>query len=395
MRYDYDSTNQNYNNTGSTEEVYGSFDENQTEGYVDLNRVGVRADLINTYKEIDFAVSLKEQEEQAKQEEINRNSNFDDAYNNFEENKSGGENQPPKKKSKKLLIGIIISSVVVIVIAVLLFIFVINPMIFKDNGNDTAIVLTESDMQDMQYEINLLYADDLKSSIKDGYKVSDLDGYRLELKNAPSGELKTSIINELNTIENYMNDSETLKVYEDLGYNLEPAIVGDTCSKIQQGTDKYTVDGLKATIYNRAGAVIKERNEYVGIKGELSKVSDPINFSESNYQSRIDTINHTINKAEVQSMFDSLVADKEVAVAEKAMKEAKSEQERKDAEASLGEAKKRQEETDQALADAQSALEEALKKLEEKETEGITEEVSKSEKSSEVSSEENSDNNLL
>lgn len=384
---------------GSTEEVYDSFDKNYSEGYVDLNRAGLRDDLINAYKEIDFAVSLKEQEEQAKQEEISRNSNFKDEFDSFEENKSGGENKPPKKKSKKLLIGIIISSSVVIVTVVLLFIFVINPMISKDNGNDTAIVLTESDMQDMQYEINLLYTDDLKSSIKDGYKVSDLDEYRLKLKNAPSGELKTSMLNELNTIENYMNDSETLKVYEDLGYNLEPTIVDDTCLKIQQGTDKYTVDGLKATIYNRAGAVIKERNEYVGIKEELLKVSNPINFSESNYQSRIDTINHTVNKAEVQSMFDSLIADKEVAVAEKAMKEAKSEKEKKDAKASLGEAKKRQEETDKALADAQSALEEALKKLEEKETEGITErateKASKGEQSSEVSSEESSDNNLL
>lgn len=366
MRTNYNGINQNgdYDVNWFNDEVKENIEvSKETEDIVDVEKAFIHEGLVNAYIAMDEVMLVKSAEEESLKEEIDSKSNYQEGspFEGGKESNFQAEGSKKKKMSKGAIIGIIAGSVALVgIIVTLVIMFVILPM---SNGNDNSQETTISAgvLDDLQSRINMLYTDNLKSDIKDGYAVSDLDAFRKELKTLSNSTDVSDVEKELNTIEAYMTDSKKIKTYANLSFNIEPSYVSEDCTSVIQGCETYTVAGLKATISNLAQGVLSDRNSYIDIKKSLSAVSDASTFNEGNYQEKINSIKHEVNKKELQSMYDKLISDKNTALAKKKLKDAKDEAEKKLAQSALTEAQNKQKQAEEELSSVKKQLEDALK----------------------------------
>lgn len=366
MRTNYNGINQNgdYDVNWFNDEVKENIEvSKETEDIVDVEKAFIHEGLVNAYIAMDEVMLVKSAEEESLKEEIDSKSNYQEGspFEGGKESNFQAEGSKKKKMSKGAIIGIIAGSVALVgIIVTLVIMFVILPM---SNGSDNSQETTISAgvLDDLQSRINMLYTDNLKSDIKDGYAVSDLDAFRKELKTLSNSTDVSDVEKELNTIEAYMTDSKKIKTYANLSFNIEPSYVSEDCTSVIQGCETYTVAGLKATISNLAQGVLSDRNSYIDIKKSLSAISNPSNFEEGSYQEKINGIKHEVNKKELQSMYEKLVSDKATALAEKKLKDAKDEAEKKLAQSALTEAQNKQKQAEEELSSVKKQLEDALK----------------------------------
>lgn len=366
MRTNYNGINQNgdYDVNWFNDEVKENTEvSKENEDIVDVEKAFIHEGLVNAYVAMDEAMLVKSAEEESLKEEVDSKSNYQEGspFEGGEESNFQAEGSKKKKMSKGAIIGIIIGSVALVgIIVTLVIMFVILPM-SKGSGNSQETTISAGVLDDLQSRINMLYTDNLKSDIKDGYAVSDLDAFRKELKTLSNSTDVSDVEKELNTIEAYMTDSKKIKTYANLSFNIESSYVSEDCTSVIQGCETYTVAGLKATISNLAQGVLSDRNSYIDIKKSLSAVSDASTFNEGNYQEKINSIKHEVNKKELQSMYDKLISDKNTALAKKKLKDAKDEAEKKLAQSALTEAKNKQKQAEEELSSVKKQLEDALK----------------------------------
>jgi hypothetical protein len=366
VRTNYNGINQNgdYDVNWFNDEVKENIEvSKENEDIVDVEKAFIHEGLVNAYVAMDEAMLVKSAEEESLKEEVDSKSNYQEGspFEGGEESNFQAEGSKKKKMSKGAIIGIIIGSVALVgIIVTLVIMFVILPM-SKGSGNSQETTISEGVLDDLQSRINMLYTDNLKSDIKDGYAVSDLDAFRKELKTLSNSTDVSDVEKELNTIEAYMTDSKKIKTYANLSFNIEPSYVSEDCTSVIQGCETYTVAGLKATISNLAQGVLSDRNSYIDIKKSLSAVSDASTFNEGNYQEKINSIKHEVNKKELQSMYDKLISDKNTALAKKKLKDAKDEAEKKLAQSALTEAQNKQKQAEEELSSVKKQLEDALK----------------------------------
>ena len=366
MRTNYNGINQNgdYDVNWFNDEVKENTEvSKETEDIVDVEKAFIHEGLVNAYIAMDEAMLIKSAEEESLKEEIDSKSNYQEGspFEGGKESNFQAEGSKKKKMSKGAIIGIIAGSVALVgIIVTLVIMFVILPM-SKGNDNSQETTISAGVLDDLQGRINMLYTDNLKSDIKDGYAVSDLDAFRKELKTLSNSTDVSDVEKELNTIEAYMTDSKKIKTYANLSFNIEPSYVSEDCTSVIQGCETYTVAGLKATISNLAQGVLSDRNSYIDIKKSLSAISNPSNFEEGSYQEKINGIKHEVNKKELQSMYEKLVSDKATALAEKKLKDAKDEAEKKLAQSALTEAQNKQKQAEEELSSVKKQLEDALK----------------------------------
>lgn len=366
MRTNYNGINQNgdYDVNWFNDEVKENAEvSKETEDIVDVEKAFIHEGLVNAYVAMDEAMLVKSAEEESLKEEIDSKSNYQEgsSFEGGKESNFQAEGSKKKKMSKGAIIGIIAGSVALVgIIVTLVIMFVILPM-SKGNDNSQETTISAGVLDDLQGRINMLYTDNLKSDIKDGYAVSDLDAFRKELKTLSNSTDVSDVEKELNTIEAYMTDSKKIKTYANLSFNIEPSYVSEDCTSVIQGCETYTVAGLKATISNLAQGVLSDRNSYIDIKKSLSAISNPSNFEEGSYQEKINGIKHEVNKKELQSMYEKLVSDKATALAEKKLKDAKDEAEKKLAQSALTEAQNKQKQAEEELSSVKKQLEDALK----------------------------------
>lgn len=366
MRTNYNGINQNgdYDVNWFNDEVKENIEvSKENEDIVDVEKAFIHEGLVNAYVAMDEAMLVKSAEEESLKEEVDSKSNYQEGspFEGGEESNFQAEGSKKKKMSKGAIIGIIIGSVALVgIIVTLVIMFVILPM-SKGSGNSQETTISAGVLDDLQSRINMLYTDNLKSDIKDGYAVSDLDAFRKELKTLSNSTDVSDVEKELNTIEAYMTDSKKIKTYANLSFNIEPSYVSEDCTSVIQGCETYTVAGLKATISNLAQGVLSDRNSYTDIKKSLSAVSDASTFNEGNYQEKINSIKHEVNKKELQSMYDKLISDKNTALAKKKLKDAKDEAEKKLAQSALTEAQNKQKQAEEELSSVKKQLEDALK----------------------------------
>lgn len=366
MRTNYNGINQNgdYDVNWFNDEVKENIEvSKENEDIVDVEKAFIHEGLVNAYVAMDEAMLVKSAEEESLKEEVDSKSNYQEGspFEGGEESNFQAEGSKKKKMSKGAIIGIIIGSVALVgIIVTLVIMFVILPM-SKGSGNSQETTISAGVLDDLQSRINMLYTDNLKSDIKDGYAVSDLDAFRKELKTLSNSTDVSDVEKELNTIEAYMTDSKKIKTYANLSFNIEPSYVSEDCTSVIQGCETYTVAGLKATISNLAQGVLSDRNSYIDIKKSLSAVSDASTFNEGNYQEKINSIKHEVNKKELQSMYDKLISDKNTALAKKKLKDAKDEAEKKLAQSALTEAQNKQKQAEEELSSVKKQLEDALK----------------------------------
>lgn len=366
MRTNYNGINQNgdYDVNWFNDEVKENTEvSKETEDIVDVEKAFIHEGLVNAYVAMDEAMLVKSAEEESLKEEIDSKSNYQEGspFEGGKESNFQVEGSKKKKMSKGAIIGIIAGSVALVgIIVTLVIMFVIIPT-NKGNDNSQETTISAGVLDDLQSRINMLYTDNLKSDIKDGYAVSDLDAFRKELKTLSNSTDVSDVEKELNTIEAYMTDSKKIKTYANLSFNIEPSYVSEDCTSVIQGCETYTVAGLKATISNLAQGVLSDRNSYIDIKKSLSAVSDASTFNEGNYQEKINSIKHEVNKKELQSMYDKLISDKNTALAKKKLKDAKDEAEKKLAQSALTEAQNKQKQAEEELSSVKKQLEDALK----------------------------------
>lgn len=366
MRTNYNGINQNgdYDVNWFNDEVKENIEvSKENEDIVDVEKAFIHEGLVNAYVAMDEAMLVKSAEEESLKEEVDSKSNYQEGspFEGGEESNFQAEGSKKKKMSKGAIIGIIIGSVALVgIIVTLVIMFVILPM-SKGSGNSQETTISAGVLDDLQSRINMLYTDNLKSDIKDGYAVSDLDAFRKELKTLSNSTDVSDVEKELNTIEAYMTDSKKIKTYANLSFNIEPSYVSEDCTSVIQGCETYTVASLKATISNLAQGVLSDRNSYIDIKKSLSAVSDASTFNEGNYQEKINSIKHEVNKKELQSMYDKLISDKNTALAKKKLKDAKDEAEKKLAQSALTEAQNKQKQAEEELSSVKKQLEDALK----------------------------------
>lgn len=366
MRTNYNGINQNgdYDVNWFNDEVKENAEvSKETEDIVDVEKAFIHEGLVNAYVAMDEAMLVKSAEEESLKEEIDSKSNYQEGspFEGGKESNFQAEGSKKKKMSKGAIIGIIAGSVALVgIIVTLVIMFVILPM-SKGNDNSQETTILAGVLDDLQGRINMLYTDNLKSDIKDGYAVSDLDAFRKELKTLSNSTDVSDVEKELNTIEAYMTDSKKIKTYANLSFNIEPSYVSEDCTSVIQGCETYTVAGLKATISNLAQGVLSDRNSYIDIKKSLSAVSDASTFNEGNYQEKINSIKHEVNKKELQLMYDKLISDKNTALAKKKLKDAKDEAEKKLAQSALTEAQNKQKQAEEELSSVKKQLEDALK----------------------------------
>lgn len=366
MRTNYNGINQNgdYDVNWFNDEVKENIEvSKENEDIVDVEKAFIHEGLVNAYVAMDEAMLVKSAEEESLKEEVDSKSNYQEGspFEGGKESNFQAEGSKKKKMSKGAIIGIIVGSVALVgIIVTLVIMFVILPM-SKGSGNSQETTISAGVLDDLQSRINMLYTDNLKSDIKDGYAVSDLDAFRKELKTLSNSTDVSDVEKELNTIEAYMTDSKKIKTYANLSFNIEPSYVSEDCTSVIQGCETYTVAGLKATISNLAQGVLSDRNSYIDIKKSLSAISNPSNFEEGSYQEKINGIKHEVNKKELQSMYEKLVSDKATALAEKKLKDAKDEAEKKLAQSALTEAQNKQKQAEEELSSVKKQLEDALK----------------------------------
>lgn len=366
MRTNYNGINQNgdYDVNWFNDEVKENTEvSKETEDIVDVEKAFIHEGLVNAYVAMDEAMLVKSAEEESLKEEVDSKSNYQEGspFEGGKESNFQAEGNKKKKMSKGAIIGIIIGSVALVgIIVTLVIMFVILPM-SKGSDNSQETTISAGVLDDLQSRINMLYTDNLKSDIKDGYAVSDLDAFRKKLKTLSNSTDVSDVEKELNTIEAYMIDSKKIKTYANLSFNIEPSYVSEDCTSVIQGCETYTVAGLKATISNLAQGVLSDRNSYIDIKKSLSAVSDASTFNEGNYQEKINSIKHEVNKKELQSMYDKLISDKNTALAKKKLKDAKDEAEKKLAQSALTEAQNKQKQAEEELSSVKKQLEDALK----------------------------------
>lgn len=366
MRTNYNGINQNgdYDVNWFNDEVKENTEvSKETEDIVDVEKAFIHEGLVNAYIAMDEAMLVKSAEEESLKEEIDSKSNYQEGspFEGGKESNFQAEGSKKKKMSKGAIIGIIAGSVALVgIIVTLVIMFVILPM-NRGNDNSQETTISAGVLDDLQGRINMLYTDNLKSDIKDGYAVSDLDAFRKELKTLSNSTDVSDVEKELNTIEAYMTDSKKIKTYANLSFNIEPSYVSEDCTSVIQGCETYIVAGLKATISNLAQGVLSDRNSYIDIKKSLSAISNPSNFEEGSYQEKINGIKHEVNKKELQSMYEKLVSDKATALAEKKLKDAKDEAEKKLAQSALTEAQNKQKQAEEELSSVKKQLEDALK----------------------------------
>ena len=366
MRTNYNGINQNgdYDINWFNDEVKENTEvSKETEDIVDVEKAFIHEGLVNAYIAMDGAMLVKSAEEESLKEEIDSKSNYQEGspFEGGKESNFQAEGSKKKKMSKGAIIGIIAGSVALVgIIVTLVIMFVILPM-SKGNDDSQETTISAGVLDDLHGRINMLYTDNLKSDIKDGYAISDLDAFRKELKTLSNSTDVSDVEKELNTIEAYMTDSKKIKTYANLSFNIEPSYVSEDCTSVIQGCETYTVAGLKATISNLAQGVLSDRNSYIDIKKSLSAISNPSNFEEGSYQEKINGIKHEVNKKELQSMYEKLVSDKATALAEKKLKDAKDEAEKKLAQSALTEAQNKQKQAEEELSSVKKQLENALK----------------------------------
>ena len=295
-------------------------------------------------------------------------SNFDvdssdpqyaDGYSEYDENGAIDE----KKKFPTW------GKVLIIVGSVLLTISMVigGFLIFKSAGNanrkqETTVSVSEKQGK-VQEMLNKLYTDETKTEIKDGYSVKDLDDAKEAIKGLDVGSA-AELNKEVKTIEMYLTDSKKVVTYSDLSYNIEPDYIASDLRQASLNTEGYSVPGLKATMSNRINAILNDRDAYLAIKSELNAIKDPLKFNAESYRARINGINHTFNKAELVSLSESLSAKKNLAEAEKAVKDAADKKAKEEAEKALAAAQSKQKEMESKLAEAQKALKDAVKPTE-------------------------------
>lgn len=252
-----------------------------------------------------------------------------------------------KKKSRKKLRITLLSLLGVVVIGVG-GVAIYNNFIRQDNN-----------LEAISERVDTLYTSAKKEDIKNGITESDLDKYYLELNEASEKGNDTDILQEeLDTIGYFLSDKATLMEYDSESYDLTTAGLQDSVNSIKENSESYSVPGLAVTISDLCTKINGDYETFIALRSEMQGITDATTFDEEGYKARIANIRHKPNQEELNAIYDNIVADKQTAEAEQALKDAATKEAQEQAQKALEEAQKVQQETQQKLEEAEKKLQE-------------------------------------
>lgn len=332
MRTSYRSSHEEDNNAKvSLEENIEKEAEKIYDSTVQENNEEKKRDIVFAYRSIMNEKLENEEKDQA-----------EEAAENVEQ-----EEQEKKEKSgkeaKKIVIGII-SFLIVVIGGIVVY----NTFIKQDNS-----------IEAIQDRVDSLYTSAKKEDIKSGVSVGDLDKYYLDLNDAQEkGEDTSAISTELDTIGYFISDKEMLTEYDSEDYDLTSSGLQDSLNSIKENSETYTVPGLAVTISDLCTKVNGDYETFIALRSEMQGITDATSFDEEGYKARIANVRHKPNQQELNAIYDNIVADKQAAEAEQALKDAATEEAQEQAQKALEEAQKAQQETQQKLEEAEKKLQE-------------------------------------
>lgn len=250
----------------------------------------------------------------------------------------------------------------------------------------------DNSLEAISDRVENLYTSAKKEDIKSGITEGDLNTYYLELNEvSKNGKDVSSVQSELDTIGYFLSDKATLIGYDSEDYDLTTSGLQDSVDSIKENSESYTVPGLAVTISDLCTKITGDYETFIALRSEMQGITDATTFDEEGYKSRIANIHHKPNQEELNAIYDNIVADKQAAEAEQALKDAATQEAQEKAQQALEEAQQTQKETQQKLEEAEKKLQEKAEQA----SEGVSDIIDgiKGVVSGEDGSESNTENN--
>lgn len=202
-----------------------------------------------------------------------------------------------KKKKSKL-------PLVIFLIIILAAVSVAGVFIYRKQS-------LNKEYEDLNSEVSSWYNDGLSANeemVEDAMsKLKDL-----EEKGVSVDALKEDLL----SMGLYLSDSKLLEEMQDANYNLLDSELKSNLEGIKSNLESYTIEDLYKGISEKCTALETEYNNYVSLRLSLQSVTDVSKFKESDYEADILSITHELNKSELNSIVQTIIADKKLAKAQ-------------------------------------------------------------------------------
>ena len=181
-------------------------------------------------------------------------------------------------------------------------------------------------------QVSALYSDGSKTDVKSGVSLRDVESLRIKVQalSALDSDSDTDIdismcndiLDELDTVELYLKNSDKLSEYASSGCSYEREDIDDGLASVESDLRSYVVSGLKSTITNNLSTYKADRSTYFFFFFELLGIEDPMLYDENDYLPRINAVTHSTNRSYLQQIANKLLADKKTLELEKKYNEA-------------------------------------------------------------------------
>ena len=171
-----------------------------------------------------------------------------------------------------------------------------------------AISNSITSLEKLNSGVDKLYTSSSKSDIKESLSIGDLGVYFVKAEDFGSSNLqnKKSLLVELNTILQYVEDRDLLENVVSKDFDLKNEEYLNTLSLIESSLTSYSVQSLKLTMQGKIEEAKEEYNEFLNIENTIHSLTELNYFDVKSIQKRINSIHHYENRENLQESFDVL-----------------------------------------------------------------------------------------
>lgn len=160
---------------------------------------------------------------------------------------------------------------------------------------------TKPSLENIRPKIEELYVDNQKAGLKQDTNSTKVEELLKQLKTLEVEDYEEAeqegFINELQSIQSYMQDKEIIDKMNSAEYNLDSKDFTETVTKIRDSISRYKVSGLRLTNSSAINAVAEEQASYERLKQVLVGVASSTDIDPSEYVQDIEAkIKHNPNK---------------------------------------------------------------------------------------------------
>lgn len=160
---------------------------------------------------------------------------------------------------------------------------------------------TKPSLENIRPKIEELYVDNQKAGLKQDTNSTKVEELLKQLKTLEVEDYEEAeqegFINELQSIQSYMQDKEIIDKMNSAEYDLDSKDFTETVTKIRDSISGYKVSGLRLTNSSAINAVAEEQASYERLKQVLVGVASSTDIDPSEYVQDIEAkIKHNPNK---------------------------------------------------------------------------------------------------